>query len=672
MTRTFLIIDNQSYCFRAGEMHEAFAEAGVEAEFAVASHKRQALDILQRWQAQGLGLDVVTCDINAMNGNVGIDLLEALFDKVSEEIGNDMLPRQVFLHSANYRPSTVQTKYGISPCVFSDNEIMALTQEQGVFHNHGSHICDLRRFLNKEWGTRFVFSPVEEANLNNPSGLLEPYEAIELIGNGLASPADAFRRLQLESWAENQGGDQVVLPVGMGSEICELSFARTVAGTVAGVIAYNEGDIARLKKENPQEPVILVLESAKGYEQPPRGIEGLVVLKDDVFSIHLGQVCQNMGLPALIGALGELGGEYSLSAGAGLTFSQYSGARKSGNLPAGSGVTIAAFSTSGVLFPQKLETGEVQTNALEYLEPLLAEADEVLGRAGIQVKANCDTAGQVEEAIAAGAHGIGLVRTERLMMQDEIGRNVLKNLLSGKKPSARDLDQFYKIHALQLMELLMVSGSAGKDFPVTLRLIAATPPEFGANALHVPGLYETQLRALGDVWQDAKVKQPLQVLVPGICNDGEMGAVSAIFNRYVKGGRVTLAPMVENKSCLGMLAAMPDILHKAVSYGTNDLTSDYMGGVARNDIPAITAWMKVSGVNGKNPFISLMDPVREGILSLQNRSGAPTATICGQQVADDLASIRWAARNGLSLSVPVRQIPFVKIVAGRECLNLGQ
>lgn len=684
-----MMIDGQSYCFRAEEMAEAFQEAGIGAVFDVTPNTLWAMDTLRDWKARGWGLDLISCDINAMNGDSGVAFLEAFLDEVAQELGADMLPKKIFFHSADWRDMPIVTKYGTSPCVLDDKEFMELGWPQGSYNDSSCPHRILRDYLNAHWGTRFVMSEAEEKNLNDPQGPLTIHDVAELRRQQAITDADAFQRLVLREADDFTTRSWLAFPDEYSDRPCYHSFMRAVAGTVVGALAYNAEDVARLKAAQPQEPVILALDSAAGYEAPPKGVDGLIVLRDDVHAAHIRQVCDNMGIPALIGAdERDRFDTCGMSESGELTIRN--DRKESGPLAAGSGVTIDAYKSSGTLHAAKIPVMyEKDDYTKRLLAPLTVLAEAALVAAGIRIKAHADTAEQVRAAIANNADGVGLARTEHMFFTPE-KRAVLRQYLLSAAPDDGIITSFRCAQEADFRAILEEAAQAEKDFPVTIRLLDAPPAEFmdaadmaayetrlgaenmrGVQAgLRVAGLYEAQIAALCDAFAAVKFAAPLHVLVPNVEEEAEMDGVRALFNRHAAGTGMTLSPMVESKRYLDFLTTAAP-LPRMVSYGTNDLTSAFMEGIVRNDAPRIMAWMAAHKCEGRNPFLEIMKPVRAGIAALQGRPDAPEATICGQQVADDERSIRWAAQLGLSLSVPFRYVPYAKLVAGQEALRRG-
>lgn len=691
MTKTFLVIDNTHYCFYLDSSTREFARNGVKADFKGTAYSDGAFSFIQEWQNRGLGLDIIMCDLCAMDNNHGVDILTNLLDRVKNELGEFMLPKQLFFHSANRRYSPIETPYGTSPGAIDEREIHMLYEEQGIFLDRGwgdAQTRVLRDYLNQNWGTRFVMSKAEEMNLVDPECSLDPCDVDNLLRSGGISPEAGLRRISLSNSASFVPVPYVDLPMGDEDRPCELEFKQGVRGAVSGVLALTSQDILRFRETQPQDSVILVIQNARGYEAPPQGVDGLVILEDGLEADHMREICTNMGVPLLIGAIGD---SCVLSSEA-LSFTrrmqgQY---RESGLLSAGSGITIDSDTDSGSLYSARLPLQRNEGN-MDWYAAMLDVADEQQRRTSLQIKANADTADQVRAAIKARADGIGLVRSEHMFFVSE-RKKILQACLLSEYLSDQLVSDFQRAQQEDFQALLQAATSVDTEFPVAIRLLDLKPHEFMMGeevavlekrigkenmrgvqfGLVRPRLYEAQISALCEAFQKAAFSSPLHVVVPGVRREEEMQEVCALFDKYARGSEITLGPMVETVSYAEYLANSFVLPYTVLTYGTSDLTSDRMGGVVRNDIPAIMAWLKENPEQEGQPFFSLIPLVRGDIMAIQGRIDSPQATICGRQVAEDRKSICWAVQNGISLSVPFQSVPYAKLIAGQEFLKSSQ
>jgi phosphoenolpyruvate-protein kinase (PTS system EI component) len=218
-----------------------------------------------------------------------------------------------------------------------------------------------------------------------------------------------------------------------------------------------------------------------------------------------------------------------------------------------------------------------QQSARGDLTEQLTTADGV----GVSLLANIASAVEARRAVAAGAVGVGLVRTELAFLD------------------APDWPTFVQ-HELQLRPLLQ--PLAGR--PVSVRLLdftndkrppflrASTPNTSGdtlglATLLHHPWALDEQLRAILSAGRDVG----LGVLVPMVSDAHEVESVRRRLESVLDGrAPVPVGAMVELPEAAERAAALAQA-SDFLSLGTNDLTAATLG-LARTDArltPAMTA-----------------------------------------------------------------------------------
>lgn len=266
----------------------------------------------------------------------------------------------------------------------------------------------------------------------------------------------------------------------------------------------------------------------------------------------------------------------------------------------------------------------------------------------IAVQANVATLADCRAASAAGADGIGLVRTEFLF----VGRR-----------SPPDEDE--QVAAYQSI----ISGMPGR--PVTIRTLdaggdkrllflgrsAETNPALGMRGIRLclaePGLFQVQLRALLRVATAA----PVRILLPMVSSIGEVWATRRLLEtcrRELIARGLRIAERVD----LGMMVEAPAAVRIAerfgrevdfVSIGTNDLAQYTMAADRDNSDVA--------------PLADALDPsVLRQIVQVADagrRSGFDVA-ICGE-VAGELESVPLLVGLGISqLSVRPAAVAMIK------------
>jgi multiphosphoryl transfer protein len=288
--------------------------------------------------------------------------------------------------------------------------------------------------------------------------------------------------------------------------------------------------------------------------------------------------------------------------------------------------------------------------------PRAAAASATLGTSGsgvdVAIKANVGSVREAEQAAAAGADGIGLVRTELLFLgrstppgldeQRTTYRRII-NAMGGRPVVFRTLD---------------VGGDKPADYATEAR---EANPALGVRGIRLglrrPALLETQLRA---ILEASKVE--VRVMLPMVATLGEIEAARDALERAARAAReagtevagdVGLGIMVEVPSA----ALMADVLAPHVDFfsiGTNDLVQYTLA------------------VDRTNPQLSeLASPFQPAVLRLIAGVTAAAAanqrpvSVCGEAAADPLAAALLIGLGVTELSVAPAAIAGLRATLAR-------
>jgi len=239
----------------------------------------------------------------------------------------------------------------------------------------------------------------------------------------------------------------------------------------------------------------------------------------------------------------------------------------------------------------------------------------------VEVAANVGGPGEVAAAVAAGADGVGLFRTEFLFMQ----RDTL--------PDEHEQEAAYRAasEALGDRPLLVRTLDAGADKPVAaLRQAPEANPFLGVRGIRLglarPDLLQAQLRALLRVAADHHIR----VMFPMIATTDELAQARAAVER------ARAATGVDADMEVGIMIEVPAAALTAAalaahadffSIGTNDLTQYTLAADRGNELVA-----------------RLNDPLHPAVLRLiaLTVEGAEThgrwVGVCGELAGDELAA----------------------------------
>jgi len=282
--------------------------------------------------------------------------------------------------------------------------------------------------------------------------------AVDMVGEGLISKKEAVQRV-----APNQL-DQLLHPVldpatRKGLEKIATGLPASPGASV-GRAAFSSEDAVELSLRG---PVILVRK-----ETTPDDIHGMDVSKGILTAVggltsHAAVVARGMGRPCVVGAstinVKEATKEASITAGG-----------KTLTLKEGDWISLDG-STGEVYL------GQCKTNDPDPKNPLFATfmewADEFRGKFG--VRANADIPRDAKQAVAFGAEGIGLCRTEHMFFAEDRLPHVQAMILArDEKTRKKSLAKLLPMQRKDFAGLF----SAMDGFPVVIRTLDPPLHEF--------------------------------------------------------------------------------------------------------------------------------------------------------------------------------------------------
>lgn len=271
----------------------------------------------------------------------------------------------------------------------------------------------------------------------------------------------------------------------------------------------------------------------------------------------------------------------------------------------------------------------------------------------IELHANIELPGDTVSALASGATGVGLFRSEFLFMNRE-----------GDLPSEEEQFAAYKaaVEAMAGLPVTIRTVDIGADKPLDrmsvneLRHEHVLNPAMGLRAIRwslaEPSMFRQQLRAIYRASAFGRVK----LLVPMVAHLGEIRQVQETIKRVKSQldeagqmyGRVDLGVMVEVPAAAIML---PQLLKHVdfVSIGTNDLIQ-YTLAIDRAD----------------EAVAHLYDPWHPAVLQLlagsiaQARAAGKEVSVCGEMAGDAVFTDLLLGMGLTCFSMHPSQIPSVK------------
>jgi phosphotransferase system enzyme I (PtsP) len=278
-----------------------------------------------------------------------------------------------------------------------------------------------------------------------------------------------------------------------------------------------------------------------------------------------------------------------------------------------------------------------------------------------RVEVNINLLCEAAPAVALGAGGVGLYRSEflflarRTLPTEEEQYGIYRKLvqtLAGRPVSIRTFD----LRPDKVGSYAHLGSSAAR--PYDWRLVLELPP--------LQQLFGDQVRAI----LRAALLGPVRILVPLVTRSELLDFVLATLARVREslqreglayGREVPLGVMIEAAAAAPLVAAWAEQVD-FFALGTNDLTASALG-LDRDDPVAA----------------SQADPLHPGVLRMirdvaadAHAAGRPV-TVCGEMAADPLGAVALAALQVDSLSVPVNQLAAARqALAGQTADGLAE
>ena len=517
--------------------------------------------------------------------------------------------------------------------------------------------------------------------------------------------------------------DQLLAPI---FDLADVKKAKELAkglpagpGAASGKIYLNADRAAAAEAKG--EKVLLVRNETSPEDL--RGMiaaEGILTAKGGVSS-HAALVARQMGKVCVCGAAAiEIDYDKLTVKAAGQTFKE--------------GDYLSIDGTSGTVYGGELKTapseiitgivnGDKAAKKTEKFKSFLQLMEWCSQATKLAVRTNADTPEQTRIALAFGATGIGLTRTEHMFFEgdriDAMREMILATTVEARKAALAKLLPYQREDFTGIFKEL-------KGFPATIRLLDPPLHEFLPHTkeqqldlakkigvkvetiiqrvadLHefnpmlghrgcrlgiaYPEITEMQARAVFEAAADvAKKKIPVkpEVMIPLVGFSKEFDLQAEIVHRVAK--EVMAEKKVTFEYQVGTMIEVPrgaltaDEIAKGAeffSFGTNDLTQTALG-ISRDDMGAFLMPYIESEVFAKNPFATL-DATGVGQLMqtavTKGRSTRPNIKlgICGEHGGDP-DSVKFCHKLGLNyVSCSPYRVPVARLAAAQAAIEEGK
>ena len=550
------------------------------------------------------------------------------------------------------------------------------------------------------------------------TGLAAIRIAVDMVEEGRIEPAEALRRVEPEQL------NQLLRPIFDPEELARAKAENRIVahglpagpGAASGRVVFNAPDA--VAKAHAGEPVILVrLETSPEDIKGMAAANGILTARGGMTS-HAALVARQMGKTCVAGCEALVIDYVARTATAGGTVIRegdwVSLDGFTGEVIAGQ-VATRPSEVIQVLIEKSLDPAVSQT--YPYYEKLLGWADDVrmLG-----VRANADQPDQAANAVAFGAEGIGLCRTEHMFfggqrivavremilaetieereralaklepMQEEDFAGLFR-VMDGKPVIIRTLDPpLHEFLPHSEDEARTVAAQMGVGVE-RIRAKVAELKEFNPMLGHrgcrlgvvFPEITTMQARAIlkaaCTVKKEGVAVEP-EIMIPLVSLKAELEDQAAVVRKVAR--EVFEEEGIEVQYKVGTMIELPRAALTAgsiaeiaefFSFGTNDLTQTTFG-LSRDDAGKFLPEYVDRGFISADPFASLDTEGVGQLVAMGTERGRATRPdiqvgICGEHGGDP-ASIGFCHRTGLDyVSCSPFRIPIARLAAARAQLE---
>lgn len=549
--------------------------------------------------------------------------------------------------------------------------------------------------------------------------------AIDLVDEGIITPDEAVMRVDAE------GLNDLLRPIfdnedkekAKGEGRMVATGTKAGPGAATGRVVLFAQDAHEIKTADPEARLLLVR-----HETSPEDIKGMDAAEGFLTQFggatsHAALVARQMGKVCIVGCA-ALEIDYEAKAVRihkpdGTAVEVEEGDWMSIDGTAGE-VYLGRIETMPSEVEQVLLTGTLQaedSRVYQHFEKLLGWADE---RSRMNVRTNADTPAQSEQAVAFGAEGIGLCRTEHMFFGGDrilaMRRMILSDSVEGREEA---LEKIFPMQKDDFAGIFRVMGSR----PVTIRLldpplheflphkaddIADVARELGVSVEEVeernrrlkesnpmlghrgcrlgvtyPEIYQMQVRAIiGAACEVAAegVETKPEIMIPLVGSNKEMSvmrelaveAADEVLKAEKSPVSYTVGTMIElPRACL-----VADRIARGAeffSFGTNDLTQTTYG-ISRDDVKGFMPAYVEMDIYPVDPFQRLDQEGVGDLMKVAIERGRKTRPeiklgICGEHGGEP-TSVKFCHGIGLSyVSCSPFRVPIARLAAAQAAIE---
>ena len=514
--------------------------------------------------------------------------------------------------------------------------------------------------------------------------------------------------------------DQLLAPV---FDIAEAKKAKVIAtglpagpGAASGKI-YMNAERAVEAAEKGEKVLLVRTETSPEDLRGMIAAEGILTAKGGVSS-HAALVARQMGKVCICGAA-ALEIDYNAR-----TVTVKGEVFKEGDFLSIDGTAGSVYAGQLKTSPSEIITGLIEGNKAALKTEKVKNFKQLMDWCSkvtkLDVRTNADTPEQTENAIAFGATGIGLTRTEHMFFEgnridamremilatDEQSRRAalakllpyqradftgIFKALKGFPATIRFLDpplhEFLPHTKEQQMDLARNIGMKVETIIQRVHSLHESNPMLGHRGCRLgiayPEITEMQARAIFEAAADVakkKIKVKPEIMIPLVGFKKELDLQVEIVHRVAK--EVMAEKKIKFDYLVGTMIEVPrgaitadEIAETAqfFSFGTNDLTQTALG-ISRDDMGAFLNAYTENEVFKKNPFASLDQTGVGELMKIAIEKGRKTRKdiklgICGEHGGDP-DSVKFCHQIGLNyVSCSPFRVPVARLAAAQAALE---
>ena len=593
---------------------------------------------------------------------------------------------------------------------------------KGVMPQSYAQLLDVRKKLEKH------FKDVQDIEFTVQEGklyMLQTRNGKRTAAAALKFAADMVKEklIDWETAIMRNPADQLEQLLAPIFDVAEVKKAKAIAtglpagpGAATGKIYFN-ADRAVIAAEKGEKVLLVRIETSPEDLRGMIAAEGILTARGGVSS-HAALVARQMGKVCVCGAAAvSIDYDKKTTTIAGHTFKEgdfLSIDGTAGTVYAGQIKTAPSEIVSGLLNNDKAAQKTEKYKNYVQLMKWCSQATR------LQVRTNADNPEQTAQALAFGAQGIGLTRTEHMFFEgdriDAVREMILADTVEGRKKALAKILPYQRADFTGIFKAL-------NGLPATIRLLdpplhefvphdeksqAALAKKLGIKtekviarvaALHefnpmlghrgcrlgiaYPEITETQARAIFEAAaavQKKGIKVKPEVMVPLVGFKRELDLQVEVIHRVA-------AEVQKEQKCkiaysVGTMIEVPrgaltadEIAHTAefFSFGTNDLTQTALG-VSRDDMGNFLNAYTENEIFKKNPFATLDQTGVGQLIQMAIEKGRQTRPdiklgICGEHGGEP-ESVKFCHRVGLNyVSCSPYRVPVARLAAAQAAIE---